>query len=35
MRNNELELQIRTFLGTDIPVEKDLSKWMALWGLPL
>ena len=35
MRNNELELQIRTFLGSDIPVEKDLSKWMALWGLPL
>jgi hypothetical protein len=35
MRNNELELQIRTFLGNDLPVEKDLTKWMALWGLPL
>ena len=34
-RNNELELRIRSFLGTDLPIEKDLSRWMALWGLPV
>ncbi len=34
-RDNELELRVRSFLGTDLPVEKDLSRWMALWGLPV
>ena len=32
-RNNELEPRVRSFLGTDLPMEKDLSRWMALWGL--
>jgi len=34
-RNNELELSIRSFLDTGLPIEKDLSRWMALWGLPI
>lgn len=34
-RDNEAELRLRSLLGTDLPVEADLSKWMALWGLPL
>lgn len=34
-RNNELELRVRSFLGSDLPVEKDLTKWMALWNLPV
>ena len=34
-RNNQLELRVRSFLDKDLPMEKDLSRWMALWGLPL
>jgi len=34
-RNNELELRVKSFLGTDLPIEKDLSRWMALWDLPV
>ncbi|MDE3044623.1 MAG: hypothetical protein KGJ10_07330 [Acidobacteriota bacterium] len=34
-RDNELELRVRSFLGTDLPIEKDLSRWMALWNLPV
>ena len=34
-RDNELELRVRSFLETDLPIEKDLSKWMALWNLPV
>jgi hypothetical protein len=34
-RNNELELRVRSFLGTDLPIEKDLGRWMALWNLPV
>jgi len=34
-RNNELELRIKAFLETEIPMEKDLSRWMALWNLPV
>lgn len=34
-RNNELELRVRSFLGTDLPLESDLSRWMALWNLPV
>lgn len=34
-RNNELELRVKSFLGTDLPIEKDLSRWMALWNLPI
>ncbi len=34
-RDNELELRVKSFLGTDLVVEKDLSRWMALWNLPV
>jgi hypothetical protein len=34
-RDNELELQVRAALGTDLPIEQDLTRWFALWGLPL
>jgi hypothetical protein len=34
-RDNELELRVRSFLGADLPIEKDLSRWMALWNLPV
>ena len=30
-RDNELELRVRSFVGDDLPMEKDLSRWMALW----
>ncbi len=34
-RDNELELRVRSFLEGDLPMEKDLSRWMALWNLPV
>ncbi len=34
-RNNELELRVKSFLGTDLAIEPDLSRWMALWNLPV
>jgi hypothetical protein len=34
-RDNEFELRVRSFLGTDLPIEKDLAQWMALWNLPV
>lgn len=34
-RDNELELRIRAVLGTDLPVETDLSRWFPLWDLPV
>ena len=34
-RNNELELRVKSFVGGDLPIEKDLSRWMALWNLPV
>lgn len=33
-RDNILELQVRDLLKTDLPIENDLSRWMALWGAP-
>ncbi len=34
-RDNELELRIKSLLGTDLPVEGDLSRWFPLWDLPV
>ena len=34
-RNNELELRVKAFLETELPMEKDLGRWMALWDLPV
>jgi hypothetical protein len=33
-RDNALELQVRGVIGSDVPVESDLSKWLAIWGAP-
>ncbi|MFJ9621185.1 hypothetical protein [Streptomyces sp. NPDC101181] len=33
-RDNQLELQVRSALGDDLRVEKDLSRWFPVWGAP-
>ncbi|MFE7225228.1 hypothetical protein ACFU7D_10620 [Nocardioides sp. NPDC057577] len=33
-RDNLLEINVRTAIEGDLPVEKDLSRWLALWGAP-
>jgi hypothetical protein len=34
-RDNELELQVKATLGGDLPIEPELARWFALWGIPL
>ncbi len=34
-RDNELELRVRSLLGSDLPVEPDLTRWFPLWDLPV
>jgi len=34
-RDTELEMRIRGVLGTDLPVESDLSRWFPIWDLPV
>jgi hypothetical protein len=34
-RDNELELRVKAALGGDLPIEAELGRWFALWGLPL
>jgi hypothetical protein len=34
-RDNELELRVRSFLEKDLPMETNLTRWMALWNLPV
>jgi hypothetical protein len=34
-RDNELELRVRSVLGSDLPVEPDVSRWFPLWDLPV
>ncbi len=34
-RDNEAELRLRSTIGTDLPFEEDLGRWMALWGQPV
>ena len=33
-RDNLLEINIRGAIESDLPVEKDLSRWLAVWGAP-
>ncbi len=33
-RDNLLEIQVRDLLAGELPMEKDLTRWMALWGAP-
>lgn len=34
-RDNELELRVRSVVGSDLPMESDLSRWFPLWDLPV
>lgn len=33
-RDNAVELQMRGVIADELPVEKDLSRWLAIWGAP-
>jgi hypothetical protein len=33
-RDTAFELQVRGALGSDLPVEPDLSRWFPVWGAP-
>ncbi|HKE71810.1 MAG TPA: hypothetical protein VKB55_21305 [Nocardioidaceae bacterium] len=33
-RDNALELQVRGQISDDVPIEKDLGRWLAIWGAP-
>jgi hypothetical protein len=33
-RDNLLEINVRAAIEGDLPVEKDLSRWLAVWGAP-
>ncbi len=33
-RDNLLEIQIRDTVAGELPIEKDLQRWLALWGAP-
>jgi hypothetical protein len=33
-RDNALELQIRGIVSADLPIEKQLQRWLAVWGAP-
>jgi len=34
-RDNARELRLSSVMGKELQVEQDLSKWYALWGIPL
>jgi hypothetical protein len=34
-RDNEMELNVRAVLGGELPIEPDLTRWFALWGVPI
>jgi hypothetical protein len=34
-RDNELELRIRGMIGSDLPIEMDLTRWFPLWDVPV
>ncbi len=34
-RDNELELRVRGVLGSDLPIEADLTRWFPIWGAPV
>jgi hypothetical protein len=34
-RDNERELVLKAQIGTELPVEADLSRWFPLWGIPI
>ncbi len=34
-RDSEEELRLQAAIGSEIPVEQDMSNWFALWGIPI
>jgi len=34
-RDNERELKLRAQVGSDLPVEAELERWLALWDIPI
>ena len=34
-RDTERELVVRAQLGSELPIETELSRWFALWGIPI
>ena len=34
-RNTERELQLKAQLGSELPIEPELERWLPLWGVPL
>jgi len=34
-RDTELEMRLRSILGSDLPIETDLSNWFPIWDLPI
>ena len=34
-RDNERELVLRAQLGSELPMEAELTRWFALWGIPI
>jgi hypothetical protein len=34
-RDNERELVLRAQLGAELPMETELTRWFALWGIPI
>jgi hypothetical protein len=33
-RDNALEIQTKTQIGADLPLEKDMARWFPVWGAP-
>ena len=33
-RDNSLELQVKSVIGTDLKFEPDLARWFPVWGAP-
>jgi hypothetical protein len=34
-RDNERELVLKAQVGSELPVESELSRWFPLWGVPI
>ncbi len=34
-RDNERELVLKAQVGADLPIEPELQRWFALWGIPI
>ncbi len=34
-RDTSLEFRLKSVMGTELPIEKDESKWYPMWGMPI